>query len=149
MRDYPGVNPFERSMLREYYDSIEYGLDALRARRWALDGSKDSKTLADLHACINDISTRLLPRLEGLQDALIRAHQAAGGSVSHLANSLDKPRSTAQYRRELVLNSEPSMWEVWANGDLEEGQEYLEPLRADPKRSNGYISGKPYRQPLD
>jgi hypothetical protein len=138
VHNYPGVGR-DRDLLREYYDSIEYALDALRADRWALDGTGDKKTLADIHACINDIETRLQPRLQGLVNALIRAHHMAGGSIGQVANAMDKSRSTAQYRSEQVLRNEPGTWEQWARGDLV-GQEYLHSLRDDPDRSKGYVT---------
>lgn len=65
---------------------------------------------------INDLGTRLTPRLEGIIAAAIRAHAAAGGSIGNLALAMDVAprRSTAQTRREKVLDTEPSGWELWA-----------------------------------
>ena len=88
------------------------GLVALREKR-------DGKAMVDLaYWVINDLDVRLLPSLEAIRDAVIRAHKAAGGSVGHLGLAMDAPRSTAQYRRDVVLASQPSRHELWATGDL-------------------------------
>lgn len=60
---------------------------------------------------------RLVPRIEGVRDAVIRAHADGGGSVGDLALAMDVPRSTAQYRRDVLRRSAPSIWESWARGD--------------------------------
>jgi hypothetical protein len=68
----------------------------------------------DWHTAINDVDRRLLPRLEGLRDALVRAHADGGGSVGDLALAMDVARSTAQYRRDAIRRQEPGLWEQWA-----------------------------------
>ncbi|MFD0078993.1 hypothetical protein ACFVIY_42350, partial [Streptomyces sp. NPDC127166] len=68
---------------------------------------------------IHDVDRRLLPRIEGIRDAAMRAHSASGGSVGQLARAMDVARSTAQYRREVLQRATPSDWETWAvSGDL-------------------------------
>ena len=73
---------------------------------------------ADLNTwywAINDLDYRLMPRLDAIRDAAIRAHASTpGGTVGHLALAMDTARSTAQYRREQVVNADPSHWETWA-----------------------------------
>lgn len=68
---------------------------------------------------VNDLDQRLLPRIEGIRDAAMRAHTASGGSVGQLARAMGNvSRSTAQYRREALRNTAPSAWETWAtSGD--------------------------------
>lgn len=66
------------------------------------------------HTVVNDLDHRLLPRLQGIRDAAIRAHAGAGGTVRDLALAMDVAPSTAQYRRERVLDADPSFWETWA-----------------------------------
>lgn len=68
----------------------------------------------DWYTVIGDLDHRLLPRLEGVRDAAVRAHAASGGSVGDLGLAMDVARSTAQYRREVLQRSTPSTWETWA-----------------------------------
>ncbi|MEU2380317.1 hypothetical protein [Streptomyces misionensis] len=64
---------------------------------------------------IHDVEQRLLPRLEGIRDAAIRAHATSGGSYGQLARALGvTSRSTAQYRRDTLQDTAPSDWEIWA-----------------------------------
>lgn len=67
---------------------------------------------------INDVHTHLLPNLEAVRDAAIRAHAAADGSHGDLGLALGVPRSTAQSRRNALLGTEPSHLERWATGNL-------------------------------
>ncbi|WP_050564821.1 hypothetical protein [Salinispora arenicola] len=75
-------------------------------------------TAGDWYSLINDLEYRLAPRLQGLRDALIRAHADAGGSYGALALAMDVSKSTAQYRRDRLVATEPSTWELWATGTL-------------------------------
>ncbi|WP_019872720.1 hypothetical protein [Salinispora oceanensis] len=72
----------------------------------------------DWHWLINDLEHRLAPRLQGIRDALIRAHAAAGGSYGDLALAMDVSKGTAQYRRDRLAAAAPSSWESWARGTL-------------------------------
>jgi len=106
----------ELSTITDWYASALLALVALRTGR--LDGDTAATgpgrtTAADWHALISDVDRRLMPRLTGIRDALIRAHAAAGGSIGDLAVAMDVPRSTAQARRQAVLTRD-SAWEVWA-----------------------------------
>lgn len=69
---------------------------------------------SDWYTVINDLDHRLIPRLEGIRDAAVRAHHAAGGSLGQLANAMDAGKSTAQYRRDAVLGRTPTLFEKWA-----------------------------------
>ncbi|MEV8508727.1 hypothetical protein AB0368_28405 [Actinoplanes sp. NPDC051475] len=53
-------------------------------------------------------------RLDGIRDALIRAHATVGGTYGEVAKAMAVARSTAQYRRDRVTASAPSEWERWA-----------------------------------
>ncbi|MFB8384960.1 hypothetical protein [Streptomyces rubiginosohelvolus] len=68
----------------------------------------------DWYTPINDLDHRLIPRLEGIRDAVVRAHARSGGTVQDLALAMDVPRSTAQHRREVLTRATPSGWESWA-----------------------------------
>ncbi|MEU0156811.1 hypothetical protein [Micromonospora fulviviridis] len=98
----------DASLMLDWFDSALAGLVALREGR-AAEMSRD-----DWHYLITHLEHRLTPRLEGLRDAVIRAHHAAGGSLADLALAMDVERSTAQYRRDRVVKREPNTWETWA-----------------------------------
>lgn len=98
----------EADLMADWFVSA---LRALAALRTGHDGSGDR-----WYWTINDLDTRLLPRLEGIRDAVIREWAAQGGSHGHLALAMDVPRSTAQTRREAVTGRQPSYWETWARG---------------------------------
>ncbi|WP_329449416.1 hypothetical protein OG906_43465 (plasmid) [Streptomyces sp. NBC_01426] len=99
-------------------DWLHTGLWALAVLRTGLNGAGEPYSAGpdDWHTAINDLDRRLIPRLEGIRDSVIRAHTQSGGSVADLALAMDVSRSTAQYRRESVLNGKdrPTTWENWA-----------------------------------
>jgi hypothetical protein len=64
---------------------------------------------------INDLETKLLPRLRGIRDAVIRRHAGAGGSYGQLGRAMDVSKSTAQRRRDSLMEKAPSFWEDWAS----------------------------------
>ncbi len=114
------VEPLDAAVLADWMDTAFYALSKLRGGELRLDGSRDEQTLADIYTGINDLSTRLLPRLNGIVDALIRAHYDAGGTHGELARAMDvDSRSTAQTRGDKVRKARPSAWELWATGELE------------------------------
>ncbi|MGC4855511.1 hypothetical protein ACLQ24_19470 [Micromonospora sp. DT4] len=98
----------DASLLLDWFDSALVGLVALREGR-AADMSRD-----EWHYLITHLEHRLAPRLDGLRDAVIRAHHGAGGSLAELALAMDVEKSTAQYRRDRVVKREPNVWEAWA-----------------------------------
>lgn len=63
---------------------------------------------------INDLDEHLLPALNGIRNAAIRAHAAAGGSVGNLSLAMGVAKSTAQTRREALLSEAPTERETWA-----------------------------------
>ncbi|MFE4539699.1 hypothetical protein ACFRKB_32315 [Streptomyces scopuliridis] len=97
-------------MLADWFHSALWALATLRTANPA----EQTVSADSWHTMINDVDHRLLPRLEGIRDALIRAHAANGGSVGDLALAMDVARSTAQYRREVLRNSNPGTFEQWA-----------------------------------
>lgn len=95
----------EAWMLADWMHSVLIALARLRRGEMTTERAWDA---------ITAVQTRLLPRLEGVRDASIRAHADAGGTYGDLALAMEVSRSTAQYRRDVLSSSEPSMWEVWA-----------------------------------
>lgn len=74
---------------------------------------------------IGDLEHRLLPRLQGIRDALVRLHAqpfavleepgvTRRGTLDELASAMDAPKSTAQSRRLAVLGRPTSGFEEWA-----------------------------------
>ncbi|GHB75760.1 hypothetical protein GCM10010331_74490 [Streptomyces xanthochromogenes] len=103
----------DADMLADWFHSALWALATLRSAAPADQAVSPNSW----HTMINDVDHRLLPRLEGIRDALIRAHAASGGSVGDLALAMDVARSTAQYRREVLHNSAPGTFEKWAVSD--------------------------------
>ena len=100
--------------------AIVAALDALRAGRLRLDGTRDGATLSTISTALHQATCRLAPRLQGALDALIRAHYDAGGSHGELAAAMEVERSTAQARGDRVRKTiPPTHWEVWAAGELD------------------------------
>ena len=84
---------------------------------------------------INDLETHLLPALEGIRDAAVRAHHAAGGSIGNLADAMGvDARSTAQSRRKNVINADPSERELWARSHAGEYARTRGGTRPDPEQ---------------
>ncbi len=98
-------------LLLDWYSSALIALSRLRA-------GDPQMTSDGWHALLNDLERRLAPRLQGIRDALIRAHAAAGGTYSELALALDVSKGGAQYRRDKVTATPPSHWERWATGTI-------------------------------
>lgn len=94
------------------------GLKRLRRGTWHLDHTRDGDTLAEIAGTLAAVE-RLDERLDGLRQALIRAHYDAGGSHGELAAAMDTPRPTAQTRGDRVRRTAPpTPAERWATGEL-------------------------------
>lgn len=105
----------ESGALTDWYISALRALVALRTGHVGGDRTQGAPDVdGTWHWVINDLDRRLLPRLEGIRDAAIRAHAGAGGTYAQLATAMDAPRSTAQSRRDAIVNKDPSFWETWA-----------------------------------
>ncbi|MEU3620722.1 hypothetical protein ABZ725_52115 [Streptomyces sp. NPDC006872] len=103
----------EVGTMADWLHSALYAMALLRTGR-GIDGQPYFAGPNDWHTPINDLDNRLIPRLEGIRDAAVRAQASSGGTVQDLALAMDVSRSTAQYRREALLNARPSTWEQWA-----------------------------------
>jgi hypothetical protein len=94
----------------QFFDQLHSAVSALVMLR--------NQTLTPNHAytLINDLGTRLIPRLEAIRDETVRAHSVMGGSVGQLARAMDVPRSTAQGRRDAILANPTSfcLYGEWA-----------------------------------
>ncbi|MFJ4917607.1 hypothetical protein [Streptomyces sp. NPDC088726] len=86
--------------------AVLHGLAQLRA------GETSTEDLATTIV----VTTGLLNRLEGVQEAAVRQHAAQGGSYGALASSMGVTRATAQYRRDALVKKDPSEMEHWATG---------------------------------
>ncbi|MFK4091081.1 hypothetical protein ACI2LF_43650 [Kribbella sp. NPDC020789] len=124
MEDHSGMAPakypnlgMEYAVLHDHLDTVEYAVNLLRSGSLKLDGSRDPGTLSALYTCINDLVHGLQPRFEGVIDALLLAHRAAGGSWNELATAADTASTTMQSRVKKA-ESKSSVWVDWARGDL-------------------------------
>ena len=114
------VDPMDAAVLADWMDTVFYALSKLRSGELRLDGTRDEDTLSAIYTGINDLSVRLIPRLQGIVEALVRAHYDAGGTHGELARAMDVERSTAQTRGDKVRKTAPpSTWERWAAGELD------------------------------
>ncbi|MEU5221002.1 hypothetical protein AB0G79_33045 [Streptomyces sp. NPDC020807] len=125
----------EAGPLADWFHSALMALALLRTGRNS-EGEPYFAGPADWYTVINDLDHRLIPRLEGIRDAAVRAHARTGGTVQDLAFAMDVARSTAQYRREALLKAMESVWETWAvdGGPEDKGRpEDYDPRTAPPK----------------
>ncbi|EST17870.1 hypothetical protein [Streptomyces niveus] len=115
-REVEALGP-EAGLLADWFDTALWALTLLRngdSVRGADADSVRAATVDSYYTVINDLDHRLLPRLQGIRDAAIRRHQELGGTLADLSLAMDVVKSTAQSRRNVVLNREPSRWESWA-----------------------------------
>lgn len=93
------------------------------------------------HTLLADLDHRLLPRLQGIRDALVRMHAqpfavsvhgvpARRGTLDELATAMDAPKSTAQSRRLAVLGRGVGGFEEWARIG---GPQDRPPAEGDPQ----------------
>lgn len=112
----------ETHELADWFDSLLYALVALRTgqssrttlRTNAAGHPERDISIADLQVLINDLDKKLMPRVQGVHDALIRLHKVMGGSLPQLATAMDVSKSTAQSRRNKVTEAPITGWEEWA-----------------------------------
>ncbi|MDQ1041789.1 hypothetical protein [Streptomyces sp. V4I2] len=103
----------EAGTMADWFHSALWAMAMLRSGRNSA-GEPYFAGPADWYTPINDLDNRLIRRLEGIRDAVVRSHARSGGTVQDLALAMDVSRSTAQYRREALLAAMPSTWERWA-----------------------------------
>lgn len=113
------IGPAEAEGLVDWLDTAMWALSVLRSNLTTRSDDPRDITASDLHAVIRDMHRKLLPRLSGIQDAVIRRHGELGGSLGQLAAAMDSARSTAQDRREALDRTGPrraaaARWERWA-----------------------------------
>lgn len=113
----PGVDHLgvDAPLLIDYFDTVIIALHTLRTGEYDIPGPE---TVRRLYNSIMHVDQKLLPRLNGLRNALIRAHYAAGGSHRDLSLAMDTSRETAISRGNKIRNSEPDDWERWARREL-------------------------------
>lgn len=102
--------------LADWLHTVMYTVAALRTDTATVGEKPASQDPRFWYLPIDHLDNRLLPRLKAIRDAAIRAHALAGGTYADLAIAMDAPRSTAQRRRDKVMDSEPSAFERWACG---------------------------------
>ncbi|MEV5774200.1 hypothetical protein AB0L49_23570 [Streptomyces antimycoticus] len=105
----------EAGVLADWFHTVLWAMALMRSGRNS-NGEPYTPGPEDWWTAIAALDHRLLPRLEGVRDAVVRAHVDSGGSVSDLALAMDVPRSTAQYRRDVLRRTMASTWERWASG---------------------------------
>lgn len=111
--------PAERADVGEFGHLVVWALLLLRSleRHHAYCEPPDPDSdLAHLRGVLRALDGRLLPRLNGIRDAVIRHHQQRGGSITQLADAMGVARSTAQSRAEALMAADPSPNELWARG---------------------------------
>lgn len=89
--------------------------DGTFTSRYREKGDPDDD-LASLRGLIVALDRDVLPRLRGIRDAAVRAHQDRGGSYGQLAAAMNVARSTAQTRADALAAQAPSPQELWARG---------------------------------
>ncbi|MFJ1894466.1 hypothetical protein [Streptomyces sp. NPDC088170] len=107
----------DAAVMADWLHSAFYAMALLRTGRDST-GEPYVAGPADWYTPITDLDHRLIPRLEGVRDAVVSSHAHSGGTVQDLALAMDVKRSTAQYRREAILRGKdrPTAWERWAVG---------------------------------
>ncbi|MGY0466636.1 hypothetical protein ACW14Y_41225 [Kitasatospora sp. cg17-2] len=72
---------------------------------------------AELRALLAVVQNRLIPRIVGLRDALLRVHQEQGlGSYGDLAEAVGMARSTVSTKLLVLSGTDPTEHERWATG---------------------------------
>ncbi|WP_331718134.1 hypothetical protein OG985_50265 (plasmid) [Streptomyces sp. NBC_00289] len=106
---------FEAGTLADWFDTALWALALLRNGYSDRGGQGATDVTPEaLYTVLNDLDHRLLPRLQGIRDAAVRRHQELGGSIGDLALAMDVAKSTAQSRRNVVMNRAATSWERWA-----------------------------------
>jgi hypothetical protein len=103
----------DAQLMAEILDSALWALGMLRTGINSRDQGDPPPTPGDWTACIRGLD-RLLPRVEGTRDGVVRAYTSAGGSLEHLAHAMNVDESMAQNHCIRIQNESPGVWESWA-----------------------------------
>lgn len=136
----------EAGTMADWFHSALWAMATLRTGRNAA-GEPYFAGPNDWYTPINDLDNRLIPRLEGIRDAVVRAHARSGGTVQDLALAMDVVRSTAQHRREVLTRAMPSGWESWAeDGGPEDKGRIEDPYKPGTPVADGrFVIGQKVR----
>jgi hypothetical protein len=135
----------EAGVMADWFHSALHAMAMLRTGRDAA-GEPYFAGPNDWYTAVNDLDHRLIPRLEGVRDAVVRSHTNSGGTVQHLALAMDVPDSTAQFRREVLLRTMPSTWEKWAeDGGPEDKGRIADPYAPGTPVTGGFVIGQQVR----
>jgi hypothetical protein len=135
----------EAGVMADWFHSALYAMAMLRTGRNS-QGEPYFAGPNDWYTAINDLDHRLIPRLEGVRDAVVRAHANSGGTVEHLALAMDVPDSTAQFRQDVLLRTMPSTWEKWAeDGGPEDKGRITDPYAPGTPVAGGFVIGQRVR----
>ncbi|MGY0466596.1 hypothetical protein ACW14Y_41010 [Kitasatospora sp. cg17-2] len=101
----------------EFTHTVLHGLRLLRHLHPQTPGDHPAGDGAELRALLAVVQTRLIPRIVGLRDALLRVHQEHGlGSYGDLAEAVGMPRSTVSTKLLVLSGTDPTEHERWATG---------------------------------
>ncbi|MDX2843249.1 hypothetical protein PV377_30610 [Streptomyces ipomoeae] len=133
----------EAGTLADWFHTALWAMAMLRSGRNSA-GEPYTPKPDDWYTAINDLDHRLIPRLEGIRDAVVRAHDDSGGSIGNLALAMDVARSTAQHRRDVLQTSFPSVWEKWAKdgGPEDKGRPERDPHAPGTPVAGGFVIGQ-------
>jgi hypothetical protein len=120
------------ALLADQFATLLLCLAQLRgSNRWSL--SRETIELG-----LNDVVRKLQTAVDGVGAALVREHHDVHLPLTHLADTLGVPLSTAQYRRDKVLKNNPSSdAEAWATPS---GTRYAQPPQPEPERPRELVA---------
>ncbi|WP_427896734.1 hypothetical protein ACQHIV_42160 (plasmid) [Kribbella sp. GL6] len=126
-------------LMEDWCDSLMQAVSVLRSGSLQLDGSRDPATMSTLHELLIAVSERLQPRIEGVIDALIVAHRAAGGSWGELSDRAGEPIGTLRSRWKRI-EANGSHWATWARGELNPHLSYAPVELPAPPEQEGLVA---------
>jgi len=103
----------DATLLAELLDNCLWAMGMLRTGINSRDRDAPAPTPGDWASALRSLD-RLPPRVQGVCEALIRAHAAANGKLEHLASATNVSTTAAQDRRTTVTHQHPGTWEQWA-----------------------------------
>ncbi|WP_052425156.1 hypothetical protein [Streptomyces fulvoviolaceus] len=103
----------DATLMAEILDNCLWAMGMLRTGINSRDRGAPAPTPGDWASALRGLD-RLPPRVQGICEALIRAHAAANGKLEHLASATNVSTTAAQDRRATVTHEPPGTWEQWA-----------------------------------